>query len=78
MLPTFTVLELSPKPDNLPDIRTDNRIGFKLSPVLENNNIHNTRNVHANQLNIKEVYSAGYPAGYSDRHQNQYGPILSL
>ena len=42
--------------DNRPDIRSNDRIGFKLLPVLLNNIIHTSRKFHANRLNIKEVY----------------------
>ena len=57
--------------DNRPDIRLDDRIKFKLYPVLQNNIIHTSRKFHANRLNIKEVYYAGSPVGYPDCHQNQ-------
>ena len=66
ILLALTVLELSSKSDKLSDIRPDNEIDFKLSPILQNNNILTSRKFHANQLNIKKVSPAGYPAGYSD------------
>ena len=56
---------------NRPDIRPDNRIDFKISPVLKINIIYTRKKFHANRLNIEEVYPAGYPAGYPDHHQNQ-------
>ena len=43
-------------PDNRLDIRSDNRIRFKFSPVLQNNIVHICIKFNANRLNIKEVH----------------------
>ena len=63
MLLTITFFELSSgqtykqnEPDNWPDIRPDDRIGFKLLPLLQNSIIHISRKFHAHRLKTKEVY----------------------
>ena len=73
MLLAFAVVELLSKLDNLLDIRLDNQIDFKLSPVLLNNNMRTPRKFHANQLNVKEVNNAGC----TDCYQNQLRSFLT-